>query len=189
MIDTPSNSDLLNLFAADRAENRNVVAGTAAYIALRQRDTDRRLQVSEILSSLIEATKEDLYHAAWVLNHGDLPEEARRAHTLASKAASLGLKDARWLAAASLDRWHMYRGKPQKYGTQIVPDGIRYRVWDTAPETTDAERAKHGVPPISDQHYRAEELTRTTPQPSMDGAPAWLKSAISRWRMENANEA
>lgn len=189
MSHTSFSSDLLNLFAADRAENRTIVAGTAEYVALRQRDADRCLRASEILSSLTLTFKEDLYHAAWVLNHGSRLEEVQRAHTLASKAASLGLDEARWLAAASLDRWRMYGSMPQKYGTQIVPDGVKYRVWDIAPGTTDAERAKHDVPPISHQHHRAEQLTRTEPQPSMDGAPTWLTSAISRWRLKDADDA
>jgi glycine oxidase len=34
----------------------------------------------------------------------------------------------------------MYQGKPQKYGTQFVPDGKRWRLWDVDPTTTDAER-------------------------------------------------
>lgn len=184
-----SNADLRDHFSADRSENRNVVAGTDEYVALRQRDAIRRMHVSVIISSLTDATAEDLYHAAWVLNHGDLPEEARRAHALASRAAALGLEKARWLAAASFDRACMYDGKLQKYGTQIVPDGIRYRVWDTDPGTTDAERAEFCVPPISDQHSRAEELSRTVPQPPMDEAPTWLKSAIARWSQDDVDNS
>jgi len=182
------NSDLLELFSADRTEDRNVVAGTAQYAALRKRDVERRQRASEILSSLSLPTKDDLYHAAWVFNHGDLPEEAQRAHLLATEAAQLGLDEARWLAAASFDRWCMYSGKPQKFGTQLVPDGVRYRVWDTEPGTTDADRAEHGVPPLSDQLRRADQMTDTTPQPPMEGAPVWLTSAVERWRNEEIDK-
>ena len=78
----------------------------------------------------------------------------------------------------------MYRGLPQKYGTQIVPDGERYRLWDLDGETTDAERAQWDVPPLSAQRARAEEMTRSEPQPPMDKAPEWLQMALRRWTIE-----
>lgn len=74
----------------------------------------------------------------------------------------------------------MYEGRPQRSGTQSVPDGVRYRLWDVEPATTDEERAAWDVPPLAEQLRRAEVLTRNEPQPRMGGAPAWLKAAIER---------
>ena len=108
----------------------------------------------------------------------------RRAHELAREAAKGGVRAARWLAAAACDRWLMYQGKPQKYGTQFVPDGVRYRLWDTDPLTTDAERRTWDVPPWEAQLRRAEEMTRREQQPDMDEAPRWLRDAIERWNGE-----
>jgi hypothetical protein len=86
----------------------------------------------------------------------------------------------KWLAAAALDRWLMYQGRPQKYGTQIVPDGTRWRIWNTDPTTTDADRAAADVPPLKEQLERAEAMT--DPQPPMEEAPTWLKNALESWR-------
>jgi hypothetical protein len=105
---------------------------------------------------------------------------------LARAAALDGYAPARWLAAAAYDRWCMYRGLPQKYGTQFVPDGKRYRLWDVEGETTDAERAQWEVPPLAAQHARAEAMTRNEPQPPMDMAPEWLETALRRWSVEES---
>jgi hypothetical protein len=73
----------------------------------------------------------------------------------------------------------MYQGRPQKFGTQIVPDGTRWRLWDTDPTTTDADRAESDVPSLDHQLERARSMTG--PQPPMDDAPWWLKQALKGW--------
>ena len=49
--------------------------------------------------------------------------------------------NARWLAAATYDRWQMYQGQPQKYGTNFIYDGREHRLWEVLPDTTDEEAA------------------------------------------------
>lgn len=181
---------LAALYADDRREHADVPpTGTPAYQALRARDQDRRAQAASLLAAIRaegEPSPSDLYHAAWLYNHGDTPAEARTGHELALAAAERGHVPARWLAAAAFDRWCMYDGRPQRYGTQFVPDGRRYRLWDVDPATTDADRAAWDVPPLAAQLARAEEMTRREPQPPMAGAPAWLVAAIARWaRMDH----
>ncbi len=177
---------LATLYAEDVREHAHVPpVETAEYVALRQRDRARRERALEALSALREAGKlspDDLYHTAWLYNHGDDPDEAKLAHELGSVAARRGHVRARWLAAAAYDRWCMYEGRPQKYGTQFVPDGERYRLWDVEAATTDAERAAWDVPALAAQLARAEEMTRNEPQPPLEGAPVWLLDALERWR-------
>jgi hypothetical protein len=177
---------LAELYAEDRREHAAVPpVGTAAYRALRERDRQRRESADARLTALRTSgvpSPVDLYHAAWLFNHGEHAAEARRAHDLAREAAERGHAPARWLAAAAYDRSCMYEGRPQRYGTQFAPDGVRYRLWDVEPATTDAERAAWDVPPLAQQLRRAEEMTRTDPQPRLDGAPGWLTDAVVRWR-------
>ena len=175
-------TDLGRLLDEDRAEDRSLVAGAPGYAALRERDARRRDEVSAILAADRELTAEQRFAAAWILNHGDVAEEAEAAHRLAKHAAEQGFEPARWLAAATLDRSLMYAGRPQKYGTNIVPDGVGYRLWDLEPATTDAERAAWNVPPRAEMERRAEELSRSAPQPDLSHAPDWLQHAIERWR-------
>ncbi len=179
-------AELAALHAADYAEHGAVPPlGTPAYAALRERDRRRRALAGAALERLRAsggATPEALYHAAWLYNHGDDAGDARLAHALAREAAERGYAPARWLAAAAYDRSCMYEGRPQRYGTQFVPDGVRHRLWDVEPATTDAERAAWDVPPLAAQLARAEALTRTEPQPPLADAPAWLTGALARWR-------
>ena len=183
---------LARLYADDVREHAaGLTAGTPEYRAMRARDVERRRAAGRLLAELRgagRATATDLFHAAWLLHHGDGPDEARQAHELAREAAATGGADgARWLAAAAYDRWCMYEGRPQRYGTQLVPDGVGIRVWDVeTPDVGDVERARWDVPPLEAQRRRAAELSRTERQPPMEGAPAWLRAALARWRAAGA---
>ncbi|HZR41565.1 MAG TPA: DUF6624 domain-containing protein [Ktedonobacteraceae bacterium] len=177
------NSELRTLFEADQAERQHhPSAGTPEYRELRERDAQRRQRVTELIAQGALNVAEDYYHAALIFQHGESVEDIWKAHTLASTSAQLGFGQGKWLAAAALDRWLMYQSKPQKYGTQFVPDGKRWRIWDVDPTTTDADRAEWDVPPLEEQLKRAEDMTRQDPQqPPMDDAPWWLKEALKRW--------
>lgn len=160
--------------------------GTPAYVAMRARDAERRRRAAEILAGDGALTAADCYHAAVLFQHGDEPDDAWQAHTLARRAAELGEPRARWLAAASYDRWLMYQSKPQKYGTNYVIDGVRHRLWDVDPTTTDDERAAWDVPPLAEQLRKAEEATRLDPPAplKLDEAPWWLREALVRWGVQ-----
>jgi len=174
--------ELAALHAADRGDHAVPrMAGTPEYAAMRQRDADRRARAAAILRDDPPSDPIDWYHAAWLFNHGDTPEDAESAHRLAARAVDGGYRPARWLSAAAYDRWCMYSGKPQRFGTQIVPDGRGYRVWDTDPMVTDAERATYDVPSLAEQRRRAAEEAVSSPQPPMELAPQWLKEALERW--------
>lgn len=163
---------LARLLAGDQGEDRAVRAGEPAYVALRERDRTRREAVMALLADGWPEDADALYAAAWILNHGDLSEEAALGSRLAARAAELGRPGARWLAAAALDRSLMYAERPQKYGTNIVPDGVGWRLWDVDPTTTDAERLANDVPPLAEMQARAAAIT--DPQPDMSTAPGWL---------------
>jgi hypothetical protein len=186
------NDELLALYNADRQERVDQPCmGTPAYTAMRERDRQRRLRAAAILAILSAPEEADLYHAALLFQHGDEPEDAWRAYELAREATERGDERARWLTAAAYDRWLMYQGRPQKYGTQYVQDGVRHRLWDVDPATTDADRTAWNVPPLAEQHRKAEEATRIDPpQPiNLEKAPWWLKEALLRWkRSEEVSE-
>ena len=160
--------------ALDRwiADNRAALIEAAAEMLSQKAD----LKLAAFAS--VEAFFDALYAAAWVLNHGELSEEAALGSRLAARAAELGHAGARWLAAAALDRSLMYAGLPQKYGTNIVPDGVGWRLWDVDPATTDAERLANDVPPLVEMQARA--AANASPRPDPAGAPDWLSSAMRR---------
>ena len=165
------NNELLSLYKADKHERLNQPkVNTPEYKAMRGRDLERRERVMEIFAANELHTAEDHYHAAWIMNHGDTPDDARNAHMLALRSSEFGYRAARWLAAATYDRWQMYQGKPQ---------------------TTDEERAAWDVPPLAEQLRNAEEASRhQIPMSESElrefeaNAPEWLKEALERWRAE-----
>jgi hypothetical protein len=169
----------IRLLAGDQAEDRAVLAGQRAYVALRDRDRTRREAVMALLADGLPEEADALYAAAWILNHGDRSEEAALGSRLAARAAELGRPGARWLAAAALDRSLMYAGLPQKYGANIIPDGVGWRLWDVDPATTDEERLANDVPPLAEMQARAAAITDS--QPDMAAAPDWLRTAMRRW--------
>jgi hypothetical protein len=190
------NQELHDMFVADQEERNNHPAyDTPEYWQLRERDAARRQRVQELIAQGLLTEPDDYFHAALIFQHGETLEDIWQAHELARKAAemgatqAMGYKDSRWLAAAALDRWLMYQGKPQKYGTQFVPDGKGWRLWDVDPGTTDAERAANHVPSLQEQLKQAERFTREDPHAGrieMDKAPDWLKEALERWAQEDA---
>jgi hypothetical protein len=189
------NTELSSLYEADRQERVNQPrANSREYRAMRARDLKRRQHVMEWVASGQLHDAEDFYHAAWIMNHGDTASDARQAHLLALRSSEMGWRPARWLAAASFDRWQMYQGKPQKYGTNYLFDGQRDRLWDVDPSTTDVERAAWDVPPLAEQLRKAEEANRHKTPMSEDelrefeaNAPRWFTKILKRWRAEESN--
>lgn len=186
------NEELAVLYKADKQERIDQPkANTPEYKAMRARDLQRRERVMAIAAANGLQTAEDYYHAAHIMNHGDTIDDARDAHLFALRASELGYRPARWLTAASYDRWQMYQGKPQKYGTNYVYDGREDRLWDVEPTTTDEERATWDVPPLAEQLRKAQEANRhKSPMSEAEQkkyeshAPHWLKDALKRWRAE-----
>ena len=179
------NEELKQYYEADLREHaQGYQSGSSEYRAMRERDKHRRQRVTELIALKQLQTAEDFHHAARIFQHGDMPEDAWNAYQCALRSVNEGYRPARWLAAAAYDRWLMYQGKPQKYGTQYVSDGKRQQLWDVDPATTDEERANWDVPPLAEQHQKAEEATRLHPPiPVLEDAPKWLKEAIQRWEV------
>ena len=146
--------ELRTLYEHDQEDRRRGAFGPWMLV----RDWFRRRHLNRLMAAgaLCDAAAEDYFHAAMLLQHAPRVRDYWRAHELAQRSAELGYAPARWLVAASYDRWLMRQGKPQKYGTQYklahpawqVWAWGRYRLWEVDPTTTDAERAEWGVPPL-----------------------------------------
>ena len=162
LVDRPgssSNVELANLFEADQKDRDNCTNwGFMDQLCVGARDSDRRKRAAEMISQGLVKTGEDHYRAAFLFQHGSSAEDYRRAHELALKAADLDYRAARWLAAATEDRWLVSQGKHQKWGTQarIFPDG-RVNILPVDPAVTDAQRVAMDCPPLADAPARIRE--------------------------------
>jgi hypothetical protein len=176
------------LFDEDQHECLNQPPdGTPEYFALRKKCKTRIAKVKEILESDEHLSGDDYFHGCIIFMHGDCPDDFRQAYSLALKAVDQNHKGAKRFAAAAFDKWLMYQGKPQKFGLQYVPDGVRLRLWDVDPETTDEERAGWEVPSLEELYKTIKAVNERFDMSmiNMEIKPQWLKDAIKRWNSEN----
>lgn len=114
-----ASTELKRLFEEDQAE-RSPEAGKAIdWLALTLRDEARQQRVKALLAGGALQSGTDYFHAAMVMQHASEPDDYLLAHDLCVIALSKGELQARFLAAASMDRFLRSIGRPQRYGTQF----------------------------------------------------------------------
>jgi hypothetical protein len=139
---------MLALFAADQAAR--LVPTHADPRAFDREDTQRRFDALGYIQSGLILSARDLVYAAFIFQHGDCPEHYLFANKLAQMGLDAGDPDARWIYAATLDRYLMSLGRPQKFGTQYTLRGGELVLYPVDPATTDQERAQYNVPALSE---------------------------------------
>ncbi len=154
------NARAAELYRQDQAERHALTAdGLHSLPAeqaaqLRVNDADRREEMLEILRAGDLRTSRDFLHAAMIFQHGSDAGDYRLAHGLAvvSAAADPDHRLARWMVAASWDRYMRYRGRPQWYGTQytLSKDGRRLLAPVDESAVSDEERRLHGIRPLQE---------------------------------------
>jgi hypothetical protein len=123
-------------------------------------DQEHRVEVMTFIKDGKLATNLDFYYAAFVFQHDDCPEHYKLANELADQVVKLGFEDAKWIYAASLDRYLRSIGKPQKFGTQYVSvRGCTYTLEPVDPATTDEERVAYHVPSLAEAEQQAKDLS------------------------------
>lgn len=128
---------------------------------LEQEARHRRWQVLEFLQQGKIRLAPDLYHAAMIFQHGTCADHFKLANELAERSMALGYPPARWLYAASRDRYLVAIGKPQQFGTQLHWD--KASQWYMPPvdvHTSDEERARYDVPPITELWQRLTKFNQ-----------------------------
>lgn len=145
------NKTLKKLYDEDQ-EDRNKIDATdlEAVKKLDVGDKKRRVLVEKLIKHKELEHSIDFYHAAMIFQHGDTPSDYKQANDLAKTAMEMGLEQAKWLYAASLDRWMLSVNRPQKFGTQfITEEGGERKLRQPVDKTvTDEERAKYNVSPL-----------------------------------------
>ena len=153
------NPEMTKMFEADQGARTG--GGPIDWDKLNAEDEARRVRVKAMLEQGLLKSGGDLKRAAFIFQHGDKPEHYLLAHTLAVAAVAAGDADARWIAAATLDRYLQQIGQPQIYGTQykrIAQTGH----WTQEPFDrtllNDGIRAVSGVPSLKQSEERLKEV-------------------------------
>lgn len=151
------NTELKELYEEDIADRENDQMELAL---LEERDRERKERVDELIAQGKLTTGEDFHHAALIFQHGFVVADYEKANILAKKAVDLGDNSARWLFAATLDRFLLSQGQLQKFGTQFTQnaDGDWQLVQPVDSNITDEERAEWDVPPLEEAvpNFRAK---------------------------------
>jgi hypothetical protein len=116
--DNPRIKELADQDQADRDDSKGPIdwSKVALRDQARQKEARHMLDVGEIL------TDTDYANAGILFQHGQKPEDYLLAHVLAMGASVRGNVDARWLFAATLDRFLNSISRPQIFGTQFEFD-------------------------------------------------------------------
>jgi len=110
-----------NLFVEDQEDARTIKdeATNSEYlqhVKVREKTLRTMLANSQITSG------RDFLEAAVIFQHGDNADDCLFAHILSMEAMERGTASARWIAAATLDRYLQYVNQPQVFGTQYNDD-------------------------------------------------------------------
>lgn len=164
--DAQTSERMKAFFDADQSSRRGISKHKELWPKLEEEDRARRVEVMTYLENGKLAAADDFYYAALIFQHGNCADHFKLSNQLAEKSMNLGNHDARWLFAASLDRYLMTLGKPQKFGTQYVQNkkSGKWELYPVDPATTDEERAHYDVPSLAETRKQLDEMNRK-PQP------------------------
>jgi hypothetical protein len=155
------NEELARLHAEDQAD-RMPKDGKIDWKTLGPRDAKRLARVHEIYQANQLATGADYYHTAMVLQHSQKPADFLLAHELCIVAVGKGEERAKWLAAASEDRFLMNIGRPQRFGTQYRSNGPNdpVKLYKVEDGVTDALRLAFKAPTLEQAKEREAEMNK-----------------------------
>jgi hypothetical protein len=153
------NAELRDIFFADQRD-REGGFDQIDWSVVKGRDAARRDRVRQLAAADQLRSADDYYFAAMIFQHGEDEASYDQAFRYATRAVEMDASfvKARWLAAASKDRYHVARGEPQLYGTQYKRVEGKWLVWPVDFHVTDAERAEWGVAPLETAKKRLEKM-------------------------------
>jgi hypothetical protein len=152
------------LYAEDQADREPPEGKSIDWSVVGPRDAARLARVKALYTAGRFQTGTDYYHAAMVLQHAEIPEDYLLAHELCVVAISKGEEQAKWLAAASEDRFLTSIGRPQRFGTQFHREGSGPWRLDTMDSgVTDALRETMGVRSLAKAREREAEMNQKKP--------------------------
>jgi hypothetical protein len=96
---------------------------TLDWKAISERDLQRQSAIRVLLAKGQVETGREYHFAALMFQHSSRPEALTLAHGLAVTAIIQGDSSAKWLAAATLDRYLQNDKQPQVFGTQFLRQG------------------------------------------------------------------
>jgi hypothetical protein len=156
-----NNSELERLFKEDQDDRKSGATGID-WKVVKPRDDARLKRVKELYAAGRLKTGTDWLNAGFILQHGNEPDDFLLAHEMCIAAVAQGEDKARWLAAASEDRFLRKIGRPQRFGTQWEPGDKpgTFKLAPTDPGVSDALRAALGVPTLAESKSKEKQFDK-----------------------------
>jgi hypothetical protein len=149
------NPELSRLYDEDQADRKPGEGKAIDWSVVGPRDQRRESRVTDLYKAGALHTGKDYHRAAMVLQHAHRPDDYLLAHEFCVAALAKDEREARWLAAATEDRFLMNIGRPQRFGTQYRSSGNEpVRLYEVSPGVTDSLRAEFGVPSLAEARKR-----------------------------------
>jgi len=159
---TRDDEELLRLYQEDQSDRKPPAGKSIEWSVVAPRDHARLARVKELYSQNKLQTGGDYYHAAMVLQHAEAPEDYLLGHELCVVAISKGNSEAKWLAAASEDRFLMNIDRPQRFGTQFRTEGANtpFKLYKMDSGVTDELRRALNVPSLAEAKAREAKMNK-----------------------------
>jgi|SRR5579864_6617 len=171
-------ASIKQLFEEDQNDRRGAMSeGPEQWKKISERDAVRRRAAHELMDAGALKTGEDFEDASIIFQHGDGPQDYLLAHVLAMAAMEKGDAQARWIAAATMDRYLQSLKQPQIFGTQYAWAGRKPKARGAtqAPYDknllSDALRREFCVATFADQQRNVAAMAQGKNFPSPDGCP------------------
>lgn len=154
------NPEQTRLYEQDQADRIPEGGMPIDWTVVGPRDRVREARVKALYEAGEVRTGQDYRRAAMILQHAVRPEDFLLAHEFCVVALAKGERDARWLAAATEDRFLMNIGRPQRFGTQYRSSGPvdPVRLYQVEPGVTDRLRRELEVPTLAEARGREIEM-------------------------------
>lgn len=167
------NAELKAMFNADQAERTTSSSASINWQIVGPRDRARELRVKELYHANQLRSGRDYYRAALILQHGEHADDYLLAHEFCIVAISLGEPAAKWLAAATEDRFLLTINRAQRFGTQYDSgaDG-RATLEKMDDSVTDGLRQLFDVPAPKTQPTKANPRRPSSPAADSGAASA-----------------
>lgn len=152
------NLKINKLFLADQKDRKKK---NINWDIIGKKDIERLKKLNQIIKNNKNLSPEDYYMIAMLYQHGVKLSDIQKAKYYAYKSMKLGYEKAKWLYAAATDRFLMYKGKKQKYGTQFkINKKGKWIFYPVNKNTTDKERFRYNVLPLKESKRLAVKLNK-----------------------------
>jgi hypothetical protein len=155
------NTELTRMYQEDQDDRKPGLHGID-WSVVGPRDLARLKRTRELYQAGSLRTAADWLHAALILQHKSDADDYLLAHEMCVAALANGEQGAKWLSAATEDRFLRSIGRKQRFGTQYeaAAEPGKFKLADTDSQVTDELRSALGAPSLAEAAATASRFDK-----------------------------